>query len=68
MSYAKLNLLKERLESRKLAYFWKKSDRGIFAEFTEIPGEIKEVMEMGTDGDDEKEARKLASLLEKDMD
>ena len=42
----------------------------LLAEFTEIPVEIKEVMEMGTDGDDEKEARlrKLASLLKIDMD
>jgi len=43
---------------------------GLLAEFIEIPAEIKEVMEMGTDGDDEKEARmrKLASLLKIDMD
>ena len=42
----------------------------VLAEFTEIPAEIKEVMAMGTDGDDEKEERlrKLASLLKIDMD
>ena len=41
----------------------------VFAEFIEIPGDIQEVMAMGTDGDDEKEARlmKLASVLKLDM-
>ena len=43
---------------------------GLLAEFIEIPAEIKEVMAMGTDGDDEKEERmrKLASLLKIDLD
>ena len=64
---------KQKLSALELAAFYDcmdaKESLAVIADFTEIPADLKEVLDMGTEGREENEERlmKLFSLLKLDL-